>query len=63
MANPSQDYIDYICSLYGSSYDDRIENTAPPTAGDQMRIPGDDWIPGVPANHKSFQSFKKELVH
>lgn len=61
MANPSQDYIDYICSLYGSSYDDRIENTAPPTAGDQMRIPGEDWTPGVPANHKSLQSFKKEL--
>ena len=61
MANPSQDYIDYICSLYGSSYDDRIENTAPPTAGDQMRIPGEDWLPGVPANHKSLQAFKKEL--
>ena len=61
MANTSQDYIDYICSLYGSSYDDRIENTAPPTAGDQMRIPGEDWAPGMTANHKSLQSFKKEL--
>ena len=61
MTTPSQDYIDFICSLYGSSYDDRIENTAPPTAGDQMRIPGEDWLPGVPANHKSLQAFKKEL--
>ena len=61
MTDLSQDYISYICSLYGSSYDDRIENTAPPTAGDQMRTPGEDWAPGVQANHKSLQSFKREL--
>lgn len=61
MNNPSQDYIDYICSLYGSSYDDRIENTAPPTAGEELRIPGDDWAPGVLSNHKSLKFFQCEL--
>ena len=51
--NPSQEYIDFICSLYGSSYDDRIENTSPPTAGDTPRDPGADWMPGAVASHKS----------
>ena len=62
MSNPSQDYIDFICSLYGSSYDDRIENTSPPTAGDNPRTPGDDWMPGTTANHKSLRAFQKELA-
>ena len=62
MANPSQNYIDFICSLYNSSYDDRIENTAPPTAGGEDRTPGEDWMPGVPANHKSLISFQRELA-
>lgn len=62
MSNPSQDYISYICSLYGSSYDDRIENTSPPTAGDNPRIPGDEWTPGTPAAHKSLISFQRELA-
>lgn len=62
MTTPSQDYIAYICSLYGSSYDDRIENTAPPTAGTTSRIPGDDWTPGTPAAHKSLGAFQKELA-
>ena len=61
MGNPSQDYIEMICSLYGSSYDDRIENTAPPTAGTNSRIPGEDWTPGTPAAHKSLGAFQKEL--
>ena len=59
--NPSQEYIDFICSLYGSSYDDRIENTSPPTAGDNPRTPGDDWMPGAVAAHKSLISFQREL--
>ena len=62
MTTPSQDYINYICSLYGSSYDDRIENTAPPTAGTTSRIPGDDWTPGTPAAHKSLIAFQRELA-
>ena len=62
MANPSSDYIDYICSLYNSSYDDRVENTAPPTAGGEDRTPGEDWVPGVTANHKSLISFQRELA-
>lgn len=61
MGNPSQDYIEMICSLYGSSYDDRIENTAPPTAGTNSRIPREDWTPGTPAAHKSLGAFRKEL--
>lgn len=62
MSNPSQDYIDFICSLYNDSYDDRIENTSPPTAGDTPRIPGDDWMPGTTANHKSLIAFQRELA-
>lgn len=58
---PSQEYIEMICSLYGSSYDDRIENTSPPTAGDNPRTPGDDWMPGAVAAHKSLISFQREL--
>ena len=62
MTTPSQDYIDFICSLYGSSYDDRIENTSPPTAGDTPREPGADWMPGAVASHKSLISFQRELA-
>jgi hypothetical protein len=60
-SNTSQDYISFICSLYGSSYDDRIENTSPPTAGDMSRDPGADWVPGAVASHKSLISFQREL--
>ena len=60
-SNPSQDYIEMICSLYNDSYDDRIENTSPPTAGDTPRTPGDDWKPGAVASHKSLISFQREL--
>ena len=62
MTTPSQDYIDFICSLYNSSYDDRIENTAPPTAGGEDRTPGENWVPGMTANHKSLISFQRELA-
>lgn len=61
MTNPIEEYISFICSLYGSSYDDRIENSAPPTAGGEDRTPGEDWVPGVTANHKSLISFQREL--
>lgn len=61
MSDPSNDYINLICSLYGSSYDDRIENTSPPTAGDNPRTPGDDWMPGMTANHKCLIAFQREL--
>lgn len=62
MTTPSQDYIICICSLYGSSYDDRIENTSPPTAGENPREPGEDWMPGITANHKSLVAFQRELA-
>ena len=51
-ADPSQEYIDYICSLYGDSYDDREEDSRPW---------GADWMPGVRANHQSLDAFKTEL--
>ena len=53
MNTPSTDYINYICSLYGSSYDDRIEDTKPG---------GADWFPGMQADHKSLMAFQKELA-
>ena len=34
---PSEEYITYICSLYGDSYDDREEDSKPK---------GRDWMPG-----------------
>jgi len=59
--NPSWEYIEYICDLYGDVYDDRIEDSRPPAAGDEFREPGEDWIPGQEANHKSLNVFSKEL--
>lgn len=59
--NPSLEYIDYICNLYGDVYDDRIEDCKPPAAGGEFREPGEDWIPGQEANHKSLNAFSKEL--
>lgn len=62
MNNPSRKYIEYICALYNAYYDDRIENTAPPTAGGEARKAGADWKPGVTAaNHKSLAAFQREL--
>ena len=57
--NPSSDYIAYICSLYNSSYDDRIENTAPPIAGGEDRTPGEDWVQGMTANAKRCRRWKE----
>ena len=45
-------YIEYICSLYNDSYDDREEDS---------RIGGADWQPGEKANHRSLEAFRKEL--
>ena len=58
MITPSEKYIKMICTLYGSTYDDRIENTAPPTGG---RPAGSNWEPGRQADHRSLASFQKEL--
>ena len=58
---PSKEYVDYICKLYGDGYDDRIENCKPPAAGDKLREPGEDWMPGQIANHKSLIVFQDEL--
>ncbi len=52
-ANPSDDYINLICSLYGDSYDDREEDTS---------LGGEDWQPGVMALHLSLAGFQKRLA-
>ncbi len=59
--NPTAEYIEYICSLYGDCYDDRLEDCKPPAAGDMIKTPGKDWIPGQVANHKSIIAFQREL--
>ena len=51
-STPSEEYITYICSLYGDSYDDREEDSKPK---------GRDWTPGAAAAHKSLSAFQKEL--
>ena len=51
-ANPSREYVDYICGLYGDIYDDRQEDSKPH---------GKDWHPGGRANHKSLEGFRKQL--
>lgn len=59
--NPSNEYIKHICDLYNDYYDDRIEESNPPTAGNNPKTAGEDWHPGVLAAHKSLVAFQKEL--
>lgn len=49
---PSQEYVAFICQLYGDRYDDREEDS---------KIKGLDWEPGMKASHKSMAAFQKEL--
>ena len=58
---PSKEFIDYICSLYGDHYDDRLEDSRPPAAGNKPCDSGTDWKPGQLAAHKSLNAFQKEL--
>lgn len=58
---PSREFIERICSLYGDLYDDRIEDSRPPAAGDEVRDAGADWVPGQIADHKSLGAFQREL--
>jgi len=58
---PSKEYIEHICNLYGDIYDDRIEDCRPPAAGNDFRDPGEDWRPGQVADHKSIVAFQREL--
>ena len=60
--NVSQDYINTICELYNDIYDDRVENTCPPTAGSSPCIPGEDWAPGQRAEHKSLFSLSAGIA-
>lgn len=60
-SSPTKEYIDMICTLYGDTYDDRIEDCKPPAAGDSLHTPGKDWVPGQEANHKSLIAFQREL--
>lgn len=50
--DPTADYVKMICELYGDSYDDREEDSAPG---------GADWIPGEKAMHTSLAAFQREL--
>ena len=47
-----QEYVAFICGLYGDRYDDREEDS---------RIKGLDWEPGIKAGHKSMAAFQREL--
>ena len=47
-----KEYIAFICSLYGDSYDDREEDS---------KIGGGDWQPGRKAKHRSLEAFRQEL--
>ena len=63
----SAEYIQQICSLYGDRYDDRMEDSRPPAAGKKngqinRRASGEDWLPGIQAEHKSLNVFQKELA-
>jgi len=51
--DPGQEYINFICGLYGEVYDDREEDTS---------IGGPDWQPGMKALHTSLDAFRKELA-
>ena len=62
MISPSQAFIDHICKLYGDVYDDRVEDSRPPAAGEARRDAGEDWVPGQIAAHKSLSYFKEELA-
>ena len=50
--DPSRDYIERICDLYGDTYDDREEDSKPG---------GENWVPGKEANHTSLVAFQKML--
>ena len=63
----SDAFVAKICSLYGDRYDDREEDSKPPSAGKRNGHPdkreaGADWKPGMPAAHKSLGAFQQELV-
>lgn len=49
---PSEDYINFICQLYGDAYDDRDEDS---------HIGGMNWESGRRASHKSIRLFQEEL--
>ena len=51
--NPSQNYVEFICSLYGDSYDDREEDSSPG---------GLNWQPGQKAMHTSLEAFRRKLL-
>lgn len=51
-SNPSKDYVEMICRLYGDVYDDREEDS---------RFGGENWVPGIKALHRSLNSFQKDL--
>ena len=51
-AEPSEEFIGVICSLYKDVYDDRLEDSKPQ---------GKDWVPRGKAKHQSLVAFQREL--
>ena len=52
MNNPTKEFVDQICGIYGDHYDDREEDSRPG---------GANWRPGVRAAHRSISSFQRDL--
>ena len=52
MNNPTKEFVDQICGIYGDRYDDREEDSRPG---------GANWRPGVRAAHRSISSFQRDL--
>lgn len=48
----TEEFIKKICDLYGDEYDDTVEDS---------HFGGENWKPGVRADHKSLRLFKEEL--
>lgn len=53
MNNPTKEFVDQICGIYGDHYDDREEDSRPG---------GANWRPGVRAAHRSISSFQRDLL-
>lgn len=52
MNNPSKEFVNQICNLYGDAYDDREEDSRPG---------GANWRPGEKAAHRSMATFQQDL--
>lgn len=62
MADPSCACLDYICALFGSSGDDRIENSSPPSARANQYTSGGERVSEAAANYKSPVAFQLKKI-